>query len=201
MKILLKSASYIFHPLWTPFTGSLLYFILTPRFFPEGVIKAKLLAIAIITLFIPIVFYFLLKNLGKAQSVFLKDVKERKWPLFFFLLLIIMVLKQVLNVYNYQALYYYFIGILFSTLLSYLLTWLKVKASLHMVGFTGLTVFLVALSAHYHLNLIWTISFLVLSLGLIASSRLFYKAHNYTELAIGFLIGLIPQLIVVMLWL
>lgn len=201
MKLLLKSASYIFHPLWMPFTGSLLYFLLTPRFFPEGVIKAKLLAIAIITLFIPIVFYFLLKNLGKAQSVFLKDVNERKWPLFFFLLLIIMVLKQVLNVYNYQALYYYFIGILFSTLLCYLLTWLKLKASLHMVGFTGLTVFIIALSSHYHLNLIWTISFLILTLGLIASSRLFYRAHNYTELTTGFLIGLIPQLVVVMFWL
>lgn len=201
MKLLLKSASYIFHPLWMPFTGSLLYFLLTPRFFPEGVIKAKLLATAIITLFIPIVFYFLLKNLGKAQSVFLKDVNERKWPLFFFLLLIIMVLKQVLNVYNYQALYYYFIGILFSTLLCYLLTWLKLKASLHMVGFTGLTVFIIALSSHYHLNLIWTISFLILTLGLIASSRLFYRAHNYTELTTGFLIGLIPQLVVVMFWL
>ena len=80
MKFLLKSASYVFHPLWMPFAGSLIYFLLSPRYFPTGVIKAKLLAIAILTLFIPVVFYFLLKNLGKAKNMFLYDVKERKWP-------------------------------------------------------------------------------------------------------------------------
>ena len=87
MRFLLKSASFIFHPLWLPLAGSFLYFIFTPRFFPEGVVQAKLLAIAILTIFIPIVFYFLLKNLGKAQSVFLVDVKERKWPLIFYTIL------------------------------------------------------------------------------------------------------------------
>ena len=88
MRFLLKSASFIFHPLWLPLAGSFLYFIFTPRFFPEGVVQAKLLAIAILTIFIPIVFYFLLKNLGKAQSVFLVDVNERKWPLIFYAILI-----------------------------------------------------------------------------------------------------------------
>ncbi|WP_237708892.1 hypothetical protein [Gillisia marina] len=83
MKFLIKSASYIFHPLWMPFAGSLFYFLVTPRFFPLPLIQAKLLAIAITTLFIPVVFYFLLKNLGKAESVFLKDVNQRRWPLFF----------------------------------------------------------------------------------------------------------------------
>ncbi|MFD1094321.1 hypothetical protein [Salegentibacter chungangensis] len=201
MKLLLKAASYIFHPLWTPFIGSLLYFMLTPRFFPYGVIKAKLLAIAIITLFIPIVFYFLLKNLGKAESIFLKNVGERKWPLFFFILLIVMVLKQILNVYNYPALYYYFIGILGSTMLSYLFALFKQKISLHMVGLTGLTVFIIAMSSFYRLNLIYSISFLILALGLTASSRLSYRAHTYQELILGFLIGLLPQIIVLKFWL
>ncbi len=201
MRLLLKVASYIFHPLWMPFVGSLLYFFLTPRFFPQPIIEAKLLAIAIITLFIPVVFYYLLKNLGKASSMFLCDVKERKWPLFFFIILIIMVLKQILNEYNFPALYYYFVGILFSSITCYLLTLIKFKVSLHMVGLTGFTMFVIALTIHYHLNLIYSITFLTASLGLTASSRLLAKAHTYPELILGFFIGLIPQIIVINYWL
>ena len=201
MGYLLKIASYIFHPLWMPFAGSLLYFVLTPRFFPVGVIQAKLLAIAIITLFIPIVFYFLLKNLGKVSTVFLSEVSERKWPLFFFILLVLMVLKQILNLYNYPALYYYFVGILFSSLTCLILVFLRFKVSLHMVGLTGFTVFLLALSIYYRINLVATIAFLVMALGLTASSRLYLKAHTGTELIFGFFIGLLPQIIVLNFWL
>ncbi|MDT0675155.1 hypothetical protein [Autumnicola musiva] len=201
MKLLLKSASYIFHPLWMPFAGSLLYFVLSPRFFPLELIKAKLLAIAIITLFIPVVFYFLLKNLGKANSPFLPDVRERRWPLLFHVLLTIMVLYQILNIYNYPALYFYFVGILFSSLTCLILAFFRVKVSLHLVGLSGFTMFIIALGVHFHLNLIYSIAFLITALGLTASSRLYYRAHSFLELILGLIIGFLPQLIVLNYWL
>ena len=201
MSFLFKITSYIFHPLWMPFGGSLLYFLLTPRFFPLGIIQAKLLAIAILTIFIPVVFYFLLKNLQKVETIHLNDVGERKWPLFFFILLILMVLKQILNVYNYPALYYYFMGILFSGIIAFLFTFFKIKISLHMLGLAGFTLFVMGLSFHYRINLVYSIAFLVLSLGLTASSRLYYKAHTPSELLLGFIAGLLPQVILWNLWL
>ena len=201
MNFLLKSASFIFHPIWMPLGGSLFYFLITPRFFPSGVIQAKLLAIAILTIFIPIVFYFLLRNLGKVDSIFLRDARERKWPLFFFILLILMVLRQILNVYNYPALYYYFTGILASGVIAYLFSVFRIKISLHMMGLAGLTIFLVGLSIHYHLNLLYSILFFVLATGLTGSSRLFYKAHTPPELLLGFLAGFLPQLILWKFWL
>ncbi|CAN5259081.1 hypothetical protein BH23BAC2_BH23BAC2_24180 [soil metagenome] len=201
MRAIIKSASYIFHPVWMPFTGSLIYFLITPRFFPFPLIKAKLLAIAITTLFIPIVFYFLLKNLGKAQNMFLSDVKERRWPLFFFCLLISLNLYQILDPFNYPALYYFFVGILFAGMTSFLLSLVKVKISLHMVGLAGVLMFIIALSVHYRINLIYTISFLIAALGLTATSRLQLRAHTWTELGLGFLTGFLPQLIVLNFWL
>ena len=201
MTFLFKITSYIFHPLWMPFGGSLLYFLLTPRFFPLGIIQAKLLAIAILTIFIPVVFYFLLKNLQKVESIHLSDVGERKWPLFFFILLILMVIKQILNVYNYPALYYYFMGILFSGIIAFLFTFFRIKISLHMLGLAGFTLFVMGLSFHYRINLVYSIAFLVLSLGLTASSRLYYKAHTPNELILGFIAGLLPQVILWNLWL
>ena len=201
MLAIIKSASYIFHPVWMPFIGSLLYFLITPRYFPFPLIKAKLLAIAITTLFIPIVFYFLLKNLGKASNVFMDDVKERIWPLFFFCMLLGLNLYQILDAYNYPALYYFFVGILFSTLTGLLLALVRLKISLHMVGLSGILMFVIALSIFYQINLIYTIAFLIAALGLTATSRLQLRAHNWLELCLGFMIGFIPQLIVLNFWL
>ncbi|SDR74728.1 hypothetical protein SAMN04487764_0521 [Gillisia sp. Hel1_33_143] len=201
MRKLLKSASYIFHPIWMPFIGSLFYFLITPRFFPLPLIQAKMLAIAITTLFIPIVFFFLLKNLGKAKNVFLSDVKERKWPLFFYILLIGLNLYQILDIYNYPALYYYFVGIMISVATGFILAWLNIKASLHMVGISGIFTFILALSIFYRINLLFTLAFLILAIGWTASSRLTYKAHTGLELIIGIFIGFVPQLIVLKYWL
>lgn len=201
MRALIRSASYIFHPVWMPFAGSLLYFLITPRYFPLPLIKAKLLAIAITTLFIPIVFYFLLKNLGKATNMFMSNVKERRWPLFFFCLLMGLNLYQILDVYNYPALYYFFVAVLFSVFTGFLLALLRVKISLHMVGLSGILMFVIALSIYYRVNLIYTIAFIIAALGLTATSRLQMQAHSWMELVLGFFIGFIPQLIVLNFWL
>lgn len=201
MRAIIKAASYIFHPIWMPLAGSVFYFLITPRFFPLPLIKAKLLAIAITTLFIPIVFYFLLKNLGKAKSMFLSDVKERRWPLFFFIWVLGLNLYQILDFYNFPALYYFFVGIFFSTLTSFFLSLVNQKISLHMVGLSGLFMFIIALSIFYRINLVYTISFLIVALGLTATSRLQLKAHNWLELSLGFLTGFLPQLIVLNFWL
>lgn len=200
MKKLLKLASYLFHPLWMPLAGSFFYFFFSPRYFPAEIVKAKLLAIAIITIFIPIVFYFLLKNLGKASNIFLERTEERKWPLFFFILLSFMVLNQILNIYNYPGLYYYFAGILISATIAYALTWFGSKPSLHMIGISGLLMFVAGFCLYFHLYFIYTISFLIIATGLTASSRLYYKAHTYWEIWLGFFIGLIPQLILFSFW-
>ena len=201
MNLLLKLSSYLFHPLWMPFAGSLLYFLTTPRFFPEPVIKAKLMAIAIMTLFIPLVFHFLLKTLGMVSSPFLKDVNERKWPLLFYMAIILVTLRFVLDTFDYPEIYYYFLGILFSTLTALLLVWAQLKISLHMMGLAGLSMFVIALSANYHLDLIYTISFLLAITGLTATSRLHFKAHNELEMTLGYFIGLIPQIIMLRFWL
>lgn len=201
MKILLKSASYLFHPLWMPFAGSLIYFLVSPRFFPEEVVKAKLLAIAIMTIFIPIVYFFMLKTLGKISDHYMREIRERKWPLLLYAGLDLIILKYVLNTFDYPELYFFFFGIMISTLLGLILLFLKIKASLHMTGLGGLMLFLIFLSLHFNLNLIYTVSFLIAITGLTASSRLHYKAHNMTELAIGLLVGLIPQVALAFFWL
>lgn len=201
MKVLFRIASYLFHPLWMPFLGTLLYFFITPRFFPQEIVRSKLMAVAIMTLFIPIVFYFLLKTLGQASSYFLERVEERKWPLLLSAGINLVVIEFVLDPFDYPELYYFFLAIFFSTIAALVLVLVRIKISLHMMGLGGFIMFLIGLSIYYNLNLIYTISFFLAVLGLTASSRLHFKAHTMTELFLGFLIGVLPQLLVLNYWL
>jgi len=131
----------------------------------------------------------------------LSEVKERKWPLFFFGMLTLMVLNQILDRYNYPEIYFYFLGILGATLIAYLFTLFKIKISLHMMGLAGFTMFLIAFSRYFHMNLIIATSGLFIALGLTASSRLYYKAHTNTELILGIFAGVLPQFLLFYYWL
>lgn len=201
MKFLLKTASYLFHPIWMPFAGTLFYFLVSPRFFPQQVIQAKILAIAILTIFIPIVFFFLLKTLKKTTSLFLSEVQERRWPLLFSAFVDLLILKFILDYFDYPELYYFFLGIFISTMVALLMVLLKTKISLHMLGLGGITTFLILLSVHFQLNLVFTISFMIAIIGLTASSRLHYKAHNTVEILLGLLLGILPQIAAGYFWL
>lgn len=201
MKMFLKIASYIFHPLLMPLLGTVLYFGVTPRYVEPELVRAKLLAIAIITIFIPIVIFFLLKNIKVVDTIYLKEVKERKFPLMIQCILLLLIIKMVFDPYDDREMYYFFVGILFSTFSALVLVFFKIKASLHQMAVAGVLMFLVGLSAHFKINLLVTISFFLFANGWVASSRLNSDAHTYPELGAGFLLGAMPQLILFSLWL
>ena len=201
MRLFLKAASYIFHPLLMPLLGTALYFSVTPRYVEPELLRAKLLAIAIITIFIPIVIFFLLKNIRVVDTIYLKDVKERKFPLMIQCILLLLIIKMVFDPYDDREMYYYFVGILFSAFSALVMVFFRLKISLHQMGAAGILMFLVGLSAHFKINLLVTISFFLFVNGWVASSRLNSDAHTYPELGIGFMLGAIPQLILFNLWL
>ena len=163
--------------------------------------RAKLFAVAIVTLLIPIITFFLLKNLGIINSIHLETIKERKVPLMIQCILLLLIIKMVFDAYDSPELYYFFVGILFSAIAALLMVILKVKVSLHQIGIAGITMFLIVLSIHFKINVLPWISAFFFFNGWVASSRLHTESHSYLELIIGFFIGLIPQLIVVNFWL
>lgn len=201
MNIFLRIASYLFHPLLMPLYGAAIYYELTPRFIEPLIIKAKLGAIIIITILIPIIIYFLLKNLNIVDSIHLRSVSERKYPLMFQILLILLIIKMVFGVYNNPEMYYFFIAVLFSTLTALIVVLFNFKVSLHQMGIAGLTMFLIALSVHFKINLLFPIGLFFFFNGWVASSRLHLNAHTYPELILGFVLGVIPQLILLNHWL
>lgn len=201
MNYFLKIAAWIFHPLLMPLLGVALYFRITPRFVVPEMMYSKLIVVFILTILIPILLFFLLKTLGMIGSIHLKTVKERKIPIILQCLLVILVLKMVFQPNMYPELYSFFVGILFSLITAFALVASKFKVSLHMIGISGVTMFLIALSIHFKINALVLISLLLFANGWIASSRLHTKSHSTLELIFGFFVGLIPQLILVNYWL
>jgi hypothetical protein len=201
MNIFLRIGAYLFHPLLMPLLGTFLYFIITPRYVEAELLFAKLMAVCIITLLIPLVTYFLLKNLHVVSSIQLEDVKERKVPLMLQCVLLLLIIKMVFDPYENPELYYFFVAVLFSAITALLLVFFKIKISLHQMGIGGVTMFLIALSVHFKVNLLIWIIIIFIANGWVASSRLHTNSHSPAELVVGFFVGIIPQLILLNFWL
>lgn len=201
MDHILRAISFIFHPLLMPFLGVVFYFSKTPRYFPEEQIYAKLFSLGILTILLPILLYFLLKTLRKVDSFYLETTRERKLPLILNIGIIVLVLARVLTKNEIPELYFFFIGILISTLTCLVLAFVDFKASIHMIGAAGFFMFVVALGIHFKINIIGTIALMCIILGTIATARLHEKAHTSAELIIGFFIGLLPQMLLLQYWL
>ncbi|TGV02394.1 hypothetical protein EM932_11575 [Flavivirga rizhaonensis] len=184
-----------------PVLGVIFYFFKSPRFIPEEIVKAKLVSLFILTIILPILLYFLLKTLGKVKSIYLESTKERIIPLILNCLVIIIVLQRIITPSQIIELYFFFVGILISTMACLMLAFFKFKASIHMIAISGLFMFLVILSIHFSININGILALMSIIMGAVATSRLHLNAHDYKELIMGVFIGMVPQLILVPYWL
>lgn len=201
MRVFLKAISYIFHPLFIPMAGTLAYFVITPKYSPLEVQGGNMLPIFILTVIIPIIAYLILRNLGVVSTVFMPTPKERRYPLYIYILLLLMVVYKVIpNNYTIE-LHFYFIGLIAAAMTALVLLFFKLKVSMHLMGMGSLFMFLICLSIHFEINVTLAVSLLTLATGLVTTSRLYLKAHSKPEVLIGFFIGLISQLLTVRFWL
>jgi hypothetical protein len=159
------------------------------------------LQISVVTILIPMGLYFFLRHTGKIDSIMIANMDQRKIPLVFQSFLIILLLRKTILLEYYPELHFFFLGALFSTLFALGLLYLKTKASLHMLATSALTVFVFGLNIHLQTGSIYLVPFLLLMNGFVASSRLVMQAHTPNELIIGLLLGSIPQLAFLFLWL
>lgn len=197
----LRLFSYLFHPLFMPFAGTVAFYIIAPGYYPEEARKSVIIPVLILTLIVPVVLYFLLKNIGWVRSHELSGVEERKIPLYAAIPITYIITVHITPSAFSAELHYFFVGILIALFACLFLVFLKVKASIHMMGITGLTVFVLGLGIHFRLNITSLAALLVLATGAVASSRLYLKAHNIQEVVLGILLGALPQVAVFRYWL
>lgn len=201
MKKILPFFSYLFHPIFIPLLGTVFYVLLEAQYFTLAQYLILFLQILIITFFLPIAFFYLLRTFGKIETVMLSDISQRKIPLLLQIMLFAVLIEKSITIDRFPSLYFFFVGGLLSTIITFLLLYVKFKASIHMIGISSLTVFIIGLSIHNQINTINLVALFVILNGVVASSRLFMEAHSNKEVLIGFLCGIIPQSALLYCWL
>lgn len=201
MNVFAKVFSVVLHPILMPFTGVVLYYIITPSYTDNNAIKAILAAIAILTIVTPILIAFVLKKLNLIDSLRIPNAKQRILPLGINLFITASILFKLMPRIDAIPLYYFFIGILGSSICCFVLALANQKPSIHTTGISGVTMFMVGLSFHFQINLTEVISVFVLATGIVITSRLYLKAHNPIEIVLGLAFGIIPQLMSFSYWL
>lgn len=200
MKKILPIFSYLFHPIFIPLLGTFFYVVLDDNYFTLPQYLVLFIQIIIISILLPLAFFYLLRTFGKIDSIMLSDISQRKIPLLLQIMLMSILIAKSITINRYFELFFFFSGGLFSTIIAFMLLFAKIKASIHMIGMSALTVFIIGLSVHAEVNIINTVVFFVLMNGFVASSRLEMNAHTKKELAIGFVCGMLPQLLLLYFW-
>lgn len=201
LKKALPFFSYLFHPIFIPILGTVFYILFSDNYYAKEQYYLLLFQVIIITFFLPLSFFYLLRTFGKVDTIMLSDASQRKIPLLMQIALTIILISKSVTIDRFPELYFFFFGGIGSTLIAFSLIFAKVKASIHMIALSALTFFVIGMSMHYELNIIYTIALLFLTTGIVASSRLAMKAHTMEELVIGYIAGMLPQIVLWIFWL
>jgi hypothetical protein len=201
LKKILPFFSYFFHPLFIAVFATVFYFLMTNRYFAYEIIYLYIIQILLVTVFIPLAIFYLLVVSKKIESMMAPKVAERRIPLIMHIVLLTVLITQSVTKATIPELFYFFLGSMISSCMALILVFCRKKASLHMLGMASLTIFCIASCIHFQTREVLIITLLLFCNGLVASSRLFMKAHTANELVIGYVIGLLPQLFLLFLWL
>ncbi len=188
--------SSLLHPILFPLIGSVFYLFMVPKYISN---KYKLLILLIIfvgTYLLPIVLLFLLKKLKMIESFHLSSIEERKFPMLLFTFLAVLIGRMLFKIVIVNDLAIYFIAGGLALLIIYGFLWLGVKVSIHTLGVGGLIGFVIKLSTIYHQNHLVVLAGLFVIFGVIANARLNLRAHVFSEVVWGVLIGITTQLVI-----
>lgn len=201
MKKILPLFSYFFHPIFIPAMATLFYLFYSGTNFGSQEKLFIFFQVLIVTVFIPVLAFLLLRAMGNIDSIMASKISERKIPLILHCFLLILLVRKSITIDRYPELHFFLLGALLSTLMALILLFANIKASLHMIAISSLTIFIIGLSMHLQVQSTFTIATLILLNGFVASSRLEMKAHTNKELIMGFMLGAVPQLLLLVLWL
>ncbi len=213
LKASAKLISYLFHPLIVMSYGLIMLLIINPYMFgystPTG--GDKLLLVVFMSSFIlPAFAAVMMKFTGLIPSLEMtKDKMDRVGPL---IVTSIFYLWLARNFYEHPSIppifSSYVLGATISLLVAFFINLFK-KLSLHGVGMGGwlmLTIFMFkyfdfdAFSINlgeysYNIGLNYWLFLVLLLSGIVGTSRLALKAHQLDEVSIGFMVGMLGQII------
>jgi len=193
---ILKFISFLFHPLHFPIAIVLFSFYYIPNTLNRYQEKIILLFILLSTYLFPLVFLLFLKQLKFIKTIYLHTVNERKLPVLFLIFIFFMVGTMFFKLGTALDLGVFFISNSLALSIIFIFLSKKNKISLHTLGLGGAIGYFMVKSFNLQTNFLSILIPLFLLSGIIATTRCLLKAHTEKEIYLGFLIGLLCQLII-----
>ena len=196
-----KFISIILHPIFMP----LLAFHLTLETLPYLVFSiSKYLnyiygIVIFCTIILPLLSIFFLMRKGRVGSLEMSNHKERSLPLFITVLWMSLGFFMLNNILLYAPLLKAeilgsILIILFASIISKF--W---KISLHLLAMGGVVGVFIALQ-FIEGGVMYLLLFFILLSGILGAARIAQKAHNHTQVYMGFLLGMSVELITLLLY-
>ena len=190
-----KFISTILHPIVLPTLGVFLYFVFVSQSFEKRLQLIVLGLVFALTYVVPVLLLLFLKNFGFIKDFQVSTIKERRFPVIFMIFLLYFLGNTIIQIPTIRNLGILFYGTSLSLTCIYLLFSVKLKSSLHLVSMGNMIGFFLIMTNINSLSMLPIIILLILLSGILASSRLYLKAHTPVELLIGFSLGIVCQFI------
>ena len=143
----------------------------------------------------PVLLLLFLRNFGFIKDFQVSTIKERRFPVIFMIFLLYFLGNTIIQIPTIRNLGILFYGTSLSLTCIYVLFSVKLKSSLHLVSMGNMIGFFLIMTNINSLSMLPIIILLILLSGILASSRLYLKAHTPVELLIGFSLGIVCQFI------
>ncbi|MAD97855.1 MAG: hypothetical protein CMB99_11065 [Flavobacteriaceae bacterium] len=192
---LLNFISVVLHPIVLPTVVVLCFFFSVPIIYPKSQRLTILALVFITTYLIPILFVFLFRRLGVLTSYDKISLNERKLPVLTMLFVFYLMGKAFYTVPNLRDLGTLFYSSASALCFIYIVSFLNVKASLHLVAMGIATGFFLHLNSYYSKSFLGLIIVFILLSGFLASSLLYLRSQHPKEIYVGFFIGLLAPLL------
>lgn len=191
MQQLARFFSFVFHPIFVPVYMLLFVYASDPYLqyiIPINKMKPVLILLVVNTIIMPIISFLYLRKKGVFTTLFLEETNERKigiMILFLFHLISYLLWRKLQLPASFLSL---FLGILVSLASVFFITGFF-KISLHTLAFGGIVGAILGLYRAHGFIDYSVLSFAILGLGIIASSRLILNAHSPKEVNFGAILG------------
>ena len=190
-----KFISTILHPIVLPTLGVFLYFVFVSQSFEKKLQLIVLGLVFALTYVVPVLLLLFLRNFGFIKDFQVSTIKERRFPVIFMIFLLYFLGNTIIQIPTIRNLGILFYGTSLSLTCIYILFSVKLKSSLHLVSMGNMIGFFLIMTNINSLSMLPIILLLILLSGILASSRLYLKAHTPVELLIGFSLGIVCQFI------
>lgn len=195
MKYIAPVISFLFHPIWFPIYGAILYLFVAPLYLPVEEAKTTWAALVTISVVIPTLAYIILHMFNWLHSPFQVPTEKRKWLFYGYIAILLIIGLKVTTIEKFPILYFYMMTLSIGSFIVTFMLIFRLIGSLSVMLMGGITGFSIFLSIFYHTDLMYLTAILIFVSGLVASSRIYFTQQTLLAGFLSWLAGFLPQIV------